>query len=72
MPTEVIAAQHICIGIVSMFHVVPISLSMAFNVLVGNMIGARRVREAKRYVEMGIACGVAWGVICAIVLLTFK
>ena len=46
LPTDVIAAQHISIGIVSIFHVLPISVSMAFSVLVGNMIGAQRVKEA--------------------------
>lgn len=46
LATDVIAAQHISIGIVSIFHVLPISVSMAFSVLVGNMIGAQRVKEA--------------------------
>lgn len=72
LPSDVIAAQHISIGIVSIFHVLPISLSMAFSVLVGNMIGAQRVKEAWRYVEMGLMCGVGWGMVCALMMTAFK
>jgi MATE family multidrug resistance protein len=72
MASQVIAAQHICITIVSVFHVVPISLSMAFSVLVGNMVGARRIREARAYVKMGIGCGVVWGVACSLTMLIFR
>ncbi len=55
-----------------MFHVVPISLSMAFNVFVGNMIGARRTCEAGKYVRMGEICGIIWGIVSASVMIGFK
>ncbi len=72
MPSDIIAAQHICIGIVSIFHVIPISLSMAYSVLVGNMIGASRVKSAHAYVRMGLISGITWGVFSAAVMTVFK
>ena len=72
MPSEILAAQHICIGIVSIFHVLPISLSMAYSVLVGNMIGAARVQSAHAYVKMGLISGISWGLFSATVMTVFK
>ncbi len=72
MPTEMIAAQHICIGIVSIFHVIPIALSMAFSVFVGNMIGAQRIREAREYVKLSVITGSLWGTSSAILMTLFK
>lgn len=69
---EAIAAQHICITIVSIFHVVPISLSMAFSVLIGNTIGAKRLRETRAYMRLGLALGCLWGLGCASVMLLFR
>ncbi|TNV79669.1 hypothetical protein FGO68_gene6084 [Halteria grandinella] len=72
MSSDVIAAQHICISIISIFHVIPISLSMAFSVLVGNMIGASQIKEAKAYVKFGLTSGILWGIFCALVLTLFR
>ena len=72
MSSDVIAAQHICIGIVSIFHVLPISLSMAFSVLVGNMIGAQRVKEAWRYIEIGLLTGATWGFIGVLIMTSMR
>jgi len=72
MPSDIIAAQHICIGIVSIFHVIPISLSMAYSVLVGNMVGASRVKTARAYVRMGLISGISWGLFSATIMIAFK
>jgi Na+-driven multidrug efflux pump len=72
MPTEMIAAQHICIGIVSIFHVIPIALSMAFSVFVGNMIGAQKVREAREYVKLSVVTCSIWGITSCTIMLIFK
>ena len=72
LQADVIAAQHICITIVSIFHVLPISFSMAFSVLVGNMIGAKRVKEAKEYVKLAIISGLAWGLFSSLCLVILK
>ncbi len=45
---------------------------MAFSVLVGNMIGAKRFREAREYAKLGVMTGVVWGAICCMVLMVFK
>lgn len=72
MSSNVIAAQHICINIVSMFHVIPIALAMAFSVYVGNMIGAKRIREAREYVKLSVIIGSLWGIICGLIMVTLK
>ncbi|TNV80766.1 hypothetical protein FGO68_gene5312 [Halteria grandinella] len=69
---DVIAAQYICINIVSIFHVIPIALSMAFSVFIGNMIGSKRVADAKAYVKLGIITGLLWGVACGTIMIIFK
>jgi MATE family multidrug resistance protein len=72
MNANVIAAQHICINIVSIFHVIPIALAMAFSVFVGNMIGAGKTKEAREYVKLSIITGTVWGLVCGSVLIAFK
>jgi MATE family multidrug resistance protein len=72
LPTDIIAAQHICINIVQIFHVIPIALSMAFSVYVGNMIGAKRVREAREYAKLSVITGAIWGIICCLIMNIFE
>jgi MATE family multidrug resistance protein len=72
MSSTVIAAQHICITIISIFHIIPISLSMAFSVLVGNMIGAKRIVDAKGYVYIGLSTGAIWGLLSSLILTLFR
>lgn len=72
MSSNVIAAQHICINIVSIFHVIPIALAMSFSVFVGNMIGAKRVSEAREYVKLSIITGSLWGIICGTIMIVLK
>lgn len=72
LSADVIAAQYICINIVSIFHVIPIALSMAFSVFVGNMIGAKRIREAREYVKLSVITGTIWGIACGSVMVIFK
>ncbi len=72
MPSNVIAAQHISMNIVSIFHVLPIALSMAFSVFVGNMIGAKRIREAREYVKLSVITGFSWGLISGSFMILFK
>jgi multidrug resistance protein, MATE family len=72
MAANVIAAQHISINIVSIFHVLPIALSMAFSVFVGNMIGAKRTREAREYVKLSVITGTIWGIVSGSIMILFK
>ena len=45
---------------------------MAFSVLVGNMIGANKVRETQEYVKLAVASGVTWGLLCTLVMIIFR
>jgi MATE family multidrug resistance protein len=55
-----------------MFHVIPIALAMAFSVFVGNMIGARRITEAREYVKLSVILGTIWGLLCGLIMLFFR
>lgn len=45
---------------------------MAYSVLVGNMIGAKRIEESKSYVRMALITGIGWGIFCSLVMIVFK
>ena len=45
---------------------------MAFSVFVGNMIGAKRVREAREYVKLSVVTGSLWGIVCGLIMIVFK
>jgi Na+-driven multidrug efflux pump len=45
---------------------------MAFNVLVGNMIGAERIQEAWKYIELAGGVGVAWGLFSGTIMTIFR
>ena len=45
---------------------------MAFSVFVGNMIGAKRTREAREYVKLSIITGTIWGLVSGTFMILFK
>ena len=45
---------------------------MAFSVLIGNMIGAKKIRETKAYIRLGITIGALWGITCSLIMITFR
>ena len=45
---------------------------MSFSVFVGNMIGAKRTREAREYVKLSIITGTVWGLVSGTFMILFK
>ncbi|CDW78129.1 multidrug and toxin extrusion protein 2 [Stylonychia lemnae] len=66
MSLEVMAAQTVCRNIVLIFYMIPVGLSQASSVMVGNMIGKKNIQGARVYGQMCSLTSFAWG--CASVL----
>lgn len=62
------AAQTVCRNIVVIFYMIPVGISMASSILVGQKIGSRNMREAKIYAKMSVFSAFLWGIFFMILM----
>ncbi|KXH82083.1 MATE family efflux transporter [Sporosarcina sp. HYO08] len=70
--TIVISAHQIALNFTSLLYMIPLSISMGATILVGQEIGANRMKDAKHYGFLGVAIAIAFSFISIAVLLLFR
>ncbi|MHA6260867.1 MATE family efflux transporter [Sporosarcina sp. CAU 1771] len=70
--TAIISAHQIALNFTSLLYMIPLSISMGATILVGQEIGAGRVRDAKHYSYLGIGLAIAFSFVSVSVLLLFR
>ncbi|SEI88597.1 multidrug resistance protein, MATE family [Propionispira arboris] len=70
--TGVIAAHQAALNFTTMVYMIPLSISMTLTILVGFEIGAKRLKDAKKYSYMGVGLSMLVASTLAIVLIQFK
>jgi MATE family multidrug resistance protein len=70
--TETISAHQIALNFTSLLYMVPLSISMGGTILVGQSVGAGRMREAKHYSLLAVGLAILFSFISIVILLTFK
>eukprot|EP00347_Sterkiella_histriomuscorum_P000062 403377332 len=71
MTTSVMAAQTVCRNITLMFYMIPVGLSQATSISVGNMIGKRNLQGAKTYALWCTITASAWGILSVLTMVIF-
>eukprot|EP00347_Sterkiella_histriomuscorum_P017497 403349125 len=72
LTTDQMAAQTICRSIGLIFFMIPLGVSQASGVLVGNQIGAQNVQGARMLINMTVLTGFLWGMFNILIMFTLK
>src|SRR5437016_2847098 len=72
MSPESIAAQTVLKNIALLFFMIPLGISVASSVLVGNFIGAGDISESKYYTKMCLLTGLIWSFLSILVMNVLK
>ena len=70
--TAVISAHQIALNFTSLLYMIPLSISMGATILVGQEVGAGRMRDAKHYSYLSVAFAVLFSFISITILLLFR
>lgn len=70
--TAIISAHQIALNFTSLLYMIPLSISMGATILVGQEVGARRMRDAKHYSFLGVGLAIAFSFISITILLLFR
>ncbi|MFD1206148.1 MULTISPECIES: MATE family efflux transporter [Sporosarcina] len=70
--TETISAHQIALNFTSLLYMLPLSISMGATIVVGQSVGANRLRDAKQYSLLSVGMAITFSFISIVVLLLFK
>lgn len=70
--TAVVSAHQIALNFTSLLYMIPLSISMGVTILVGQEVGAGRLRDARQYSYLSIGFAVFTSFISIAVLLLFR
>ena len=70
--TVVISAHQIALNFTSLLYMIPLSISMGATILVGQEVGAGRMRNAKQYSFLGVAFAILFSFISITILFLFR
>eukprot|EP00347_Sterkiella_histriomuscorum_P003491 403364095 len=71
MSMSVLAAQTVCRNLVLIFYMIPVGLTQATAISVGNKIGQKNIQGAKIYAFICTLLSVGWGSLSVIVMVVF-
>ena len=72
LSVDIMAAQTVCNSLMLMFTMVGIGIVQSTTIIVGNMVGLRKIKAALLYGKVAIFASGLWGFITCSVLLIFK
>lgn len=70
--TETISAHQIALNFTSLLYMIPLSISMGATILVGQAVGARKMKTAKQYSFLAVGLAVLFSFISIVILLVFR
>jgi multidrug resistance protein, MATE family len=70
--TAVISAHQIALNFTSLLYMIPLSISMGATILVGQEVGAGRMRDAKQYSYLSVGLAILFSFISITILLLFR
>ncbi len=70
--TAVISAHQIALNFTSLLYMIPLSISMGATILVGQEVGAGRLRDAKQYSYLSVGIAILFSFISITILLLFR
>ncbi|MEZ7173156.1 MATE family efflux transporter [Sporosarcina sp. OR05] len=70
--TETISAHQIALNFTSLLYMIPLSISMGATILIGQAVGARKMKTAKQYSFLAVGLAVLFSFISIVILLVFR
>jgi MATE family multidrug resistance protein len=70
--TAVISAHQIALNFTSLLYMIPLSISIGTTILVGQEVGAGRMRDAKHYSYLSVGLAILFSFISITILLLFR
>jgi MATE family multidrug resistance protein len=72
MATDVLAAQTILKDLAMIIYMIPSGLSLSTKILVGNYIGASKIKQVQFYTKLGLTLGFIWSIFSVLLINIFK
>ena len=72
LSVDIMAAQTVCNSLMLMFTMVGIGIVQSTTIIIGNMVGARKINAAILYGKVSLLAAGLWGLLTCSILLLFE